>query len=197
VEDRARFVQQDFFQSDIRDATVMLIYLFPDINIRLRSKFLGEMKPGSRLVSHAFDMGDWKPDGVSNVLAQRVYRWVIPANVTGTWKAAVPGKRQVAFDLEIDQRYQQIRGTLRQGDVSAELVDAKLAGDRVAFAVEQVVSGIRTRREFAGVVSGDAIAGTVVTTGGSKAQTAKWRALRDPSTRRPVETGYQTSDRPG
>ena len=62
VEDRVRFVEQNFFASDIREATVMLIYLFPDINIRLRGKFLGEMKPGSRLVSNAFDMGDWRPD---------------------------------------------------------------------------------------------------------------------------------------
>jgi SAM-dependent methyltransferase len=194
VADRVRFEIQDFFETDIREATVMLIYLFTHVNLRLRPKFLNEMKPGSRLVSHIFDMGDWTPDHTTIVGDRKVFAWVIPANVTGTWKAAVPGKRQVAFDLEIDQRYQQIRGTLRQGDVSAELVDAKLAGDRVAFAVEQVVSGIRTRREFAGVVSGDAIAGTVVTKGGSKAQTAKWRALRDPSTRRPVETGYQKSD---
>ena len=83
VEDRVRFVEQNFFASDIREATVMLIYLFPDVNIRLRGKFLSEMKPGSRLVSHAFDMGDWKPDNSASIGAQRVYFWVIPCQCDG------------------------------------------------------------------------------------------------------------------
>ena len=97
VEDRVRFVEQNFFASDIREATVMLIYLFPDVNIRLRGKFLSEMKPGSRLVSHAFDMGDWKPDNSASIGAQRVYYWVIPANATGRWKWTLTGGRQVCL----------------------------------------------------------------------------------------------------
>ena len=120
MEDRVRFVEQNFFASDIREATVMLIYLFPDVNIRLRGKFLSEMKPGSRLVSHAFDMGDWKPDNSASIGAQRVYFWVIPANATGRWKWNSPGGRQAAFVLEMEQRYQQIRGTLTQGDSSID-----------------------------------------------------------------------------
>jgi len=194
VEDRVRFLEQNFFVSDIREATVMLIYLFPDINIRLRAKFLDEMRPGSRLVSNAFDMGDWRPDVTSNVLAQRVYLWVIPANAAGTWTWMAPGKGGRTGRLEIDQRYQQIRGTLRSGAVKTELAEASLAGDRIAFAVEEKTGGTKVRREFAGTLRGDAITGTMVSRQGARVQSSRWRAVRDPSTRRPIETGYQHSD---
>ena len=187
VEDRVRFVRQDFFETDIREATVMLIYLFTNVNIRLRPKFLGEMKPGSRLVSHAFDLGDWKPDFSSRVGSRSVHFWVIPANVSGTWKWTVPGKRSSACTLEMEQRYQQIRGTLTEGTEKTALADAKLTGDRITFRVEQDVNGVDTTREFAGIVEGNAINGTIVSTGGARVQQGRWKAVRDPSTLRPVE----------
>jgi SAM-dependent methyltransferase len=194
VEDRVRFVEQNFFASDIRQATVMLIYLFPDVNIRLRGKFLSEMKPGSRLVSHAFDMGDWKPDNSASVGAQRVYFWVIPANATGRWKWNPPGGRQAAFVLEMEQRYQQIRGTLTLGDQQSTLTDAKLAGDRISFRIEQDVSGRKIAREFAGTISGNSITGTITSTEGPRVKNNRWKAARDPSTLRPIESGYMHSD---
>lgn len=194
VEDRVSFVEQNFFVSDIRAATVMLIYLFPDINIRLRSKFLSEMKPGSRLVSHSFDMGDWRPDVTSNVLAQRVYLWVIPANVTGTWRWTAPGKGKSLCTLEVDQRYQQIQGTLSRGGEKTALADARVAGDRIAFSIEEEANGAKTIREFAGTVKGNTLTGTIVSRHGAGAQNRRWRAVRDPSTQHPIETGYQRSD---
>jgi hypothetical protein len=172
----------------------MLIYLFPDVNIKLRGKFLSEMKPGSRLVSHAFDMGDWKPDNSASIRAQRVYYWVIPANATGTWTWLSSDGRRSAFTLKLEQRYQQIRGTLTQGNHQSALTDAKLAGDRITFRVEQDVSGRKTARQFAGTISGNTIAGTITSTEGPRAQNSRWRAMRDPSTLRPIESGYQHSD---
>jgi SAM-dependent methyltransferase len=194
VQDRVRFVEQNFFASDIREATVMLIYLFPDVNIRLRAKFLSEMKPGSRLVSHAFDMGDWKPDNSASIGAQRVYYWVIPANATGRWKWNSPGGRQAAIVLELEQRYQQIRGTLIQEGHPSTLMDAKLTGDRITFRVEQDVSGRKIAREFAGTISGNSITGTILSTEGPRVQNKRWKAVRDPSTLRPIESGYTNSD---
>ncbi len=194
VEDRVRFVEQNFFASDIREATVMLIYLFPDVNIRLRGKFLSEMKPGSRLVSHAFDMGDWKPDNSASIGAQRVYFWVIPANVTGRWKWNSPGSRQADFVLEMEQRYQAIRGTLTQGDHPLTLADAKLTGDRITFRIEQDVSGRKTAREFSGTIKGNSITGTITSTEGPRVQNQRWKAVRDPSTQRPIESGYKHSE---
>jgi SAM-dependent methyltransferase len=194
VEDRVRFVEQNFFSSDIREATVMLIYLFPDVNIRLRGKFLSEMKPASRLVSNAFDMGEWRPDGTSNVLAQRVYYWVIPANVTGIWKWTEPGKRKSVCTLEIDQRYQQIQGTLTRENQKTTLAGAKLTGDRITFATDEEVDGVKTTREFTGTVKGNVITGTTVSRRGDKVQNSRWKAVRDPSTTHPIETGFQNSD---
>ena len=194
VENRVRFAEQNFFASDIREATVMLIYLFPDVNIRLRGKFLSEMKPGSRLVSHAFDMGDWKPDNSASIGAQRVYYWVIPANATGRWKWNPPGGRQAAIVLEMEQRYQQIRGTLTLGDQQSTLTDAKLAGDRISFRIEQDVSGRKIAREYAGIISGNSITGTITSIEGPRVKNNRWKAVRDPSTLRPIESGYSKSD---
>jgi SAM-dependent methyltransferase len=192
IADRVRFERRDFFETDIREATVMLIYLFTHVNLRLRPKFLDEMKPGSRLVSHTFDMGDWRPDRSTSVGGRKVFAWVIPANVTGTWRWSEPGMGRCA--LEIDQRYQQIRGTLRSGTVKTGLAEASLSGDRIAFAIEEGAGGTKVRREFAGTLRGDAITGTMVSRQGAGVQSSRWRAFRDPSTRRPVETGYQNSD---
>jgi SAM-dependent methyltransferase len=194
VEGRVRFVEQNFFVSDIREATVMLIYLFPDINIRLRDKFLGEMRPGSRLVSHAFDMGDWKPDVTSSVLAQRICLWVIPANATGIWTWKAPAKAGGLHRLEIDQRYQQIRGSFLRGGAKTEISGATIRGDRIAFTVAEEANGSQARREFSGTIKGNSITGTFVSRQGARVQNSRWHAVRDPSTRHPIETGYQKSD---
>lgn len=192
VADRARFEKQDFFQTDIREATVMLIYLFTHVNLRLRPKFLDEMKPGSRLVSHIFDMGDWKPDHSASVGSRKVFAWVIPANVTGTWRWSEPGTGRCA--LEIDQRYQQIRGTLLRGHGKTVLSDARVAGDRIAFTIEDEAGGAKARHEFTGTVAGNRIEGTIVSTRGAKVRSARWQAARDPATKHSIEAGFQKSN---
>jgi 2-polyprenyl-3-methyl-5-hydroxy-6-metoxy-1,4-benzoquinol methylase len=81
VTDRVQFRQQDLFQTDLRDASVVTLYLLPDVNLKLRPKLLRELKPGTRIVSHAFDMGDWKPQQVQQVDGKTIYLWVVPKNV--------------------------------------------------------------------------------------------------------------------
>lgn len=81
VSDRVEFRQQDLFQTDLRDASVVTLYLLPDVNLRLRPKLLSQLKPGTRIVSHAFDMGDWKPDQVVNVEGRTVYLWTVPETI--------------------------------------------------------------------------------------------------------------------
>lgn len=81
VTDRVKFVQQDLFKTDFRKATVVTLYLLPEINLRLRPKLLSELKPGTRIVSHAFDMGDWKPDQTLTVEGKTIYYWVVPKKV--------------------------------------------------------------------------------------------------------------------
>lgn len=80
VSDRVEFRQQDLFQTDFSNATVVTLYLLPELNLKLRPKLLRELKPGTRIVSHAFDMGDWKPDKVVEVDGRTVYYWVVPEN---------------------------------------------------------------------------------------------------------------------
>lgn len=80
VSDRVEFRQQDLFATDFRDATVVTLYLLSDLNVKLRPKLLSELKPGTRIVSHAFDMGDWKPEKVVEVAGRTVYYWVVPEN---------------------------------------------------------------------------------------------------------------------
>ncbi|HEV2763660.1 MAG TPA: class I SAM-dependent methyltransferase [Pyrinomonadaceae bacterium] len=82
VTDRVKFVEQDLFETDFSEATVVTLYLLPDVNLRLRPKLLKELKPGTRIVSHAFDMGDWKPEKVVTVEpgGQTIYFWTVPAS---------------------------------------------------------------------------------------------------------------------
>jgi ribosomal protein L11 methylase PrmA len=78
VADRVRFLNQDLFESDIREATVVTLYLLPRLNLKLRPKLLAELKPGTRIVSHGFDMGDWKPDRTARIGSTTIYLWTIP-----------------------------------------------------------------------------------------------------------------------
>ncbi len=78
VTERVKFLEQDLFQTDFKEATVVTLYLLPDINLKLRPKLWSELKPGTRIVSHAFDMGDWKPERTERIEGRVIYYWVIP-----------------------------------------------------------------------------------------------------------------------
>ncbi|WP_041549186.1 SAM-dependent methyltransferase [Chamaesiphon minutus] len=82
VTDRVQFRQQNLFETDFSNATVVTLYLLPEINLKLRPKLLSQLKPGTRIVSHAFDMGDWKPQKVVNVGGQTIYYWTVPRKAT-------------------------------------------------------------------------------------------------------------------
>jgi SAM-dependent methyltransferase len=82
VTDRVKFLQQDLFETDFHEATVVTLYLLPRLNLKLRPRLLRELKPGTRVVSHDFDMGDWKPEKTVQVGSKTVYYWTIPANAT-------------------------------------------------------------------------------------------------------------------
>lgn len=92
VTDRATFAVQDLFQTDFKEATVVTLYLLPEVNLRLRPKLLSDLKPGTRVVSHSFDMGDWKPEKAITVQpgGQRLYLWTIPAKTSQSTPAATP-----------------------------------------------------------------------------------------------------------
>ena len=89
VGDRVRFVNADLFESDLSEATVVTLYLLPTLNLKLLPKLLKELKPGTRIVSHAFDMGTWKPEQALSLGGRSVYFWTIPAPGTASYKAAM------------------------------------------------------------------------------------------------------------
>lgn len=124
---RATFRAADLFDVRLRDASVVTLYLLPAINLRLRPKLLTELRPGTRIVSHAFDMGEWAPDARRMVDGRNAYLWIVPATAGGTWRVSLPGGRPAT--LEIAQRFQQVSGTL--GD--QPIADATLSGDRLRF----------------------------------------------------------------
>jgi ribosomal protein L11 methylase PrmA len=79
VTDKVKFVEGDLFEADFKDATVVTLYLLPSVNLKLRPKLWNDLKPGTRIVSHSFDMGDWKPEKEVEIDGRRLYFWTIPA----------------------------------------------------------------------------------------------------------------------
>lgn len=130
--DNARFVRDDLFAVSLRDVDVVTLYLLPQINEKLRPKLLTEMRPGARVVSHAFDMGDWPPDAHRQVEEKNLYLWTIPAVAGGAWRLVRPDGTDAM--LVIDQRYSRVSGIL--GGVA--ITQARLVGDRLSFVADGV-----------------------------------------------------------
>ena len=133
VADRVMFRQQDLFVTPLRDATVLTLYLLPEINMQLRPRILGEMRPGARVVSNTFDMGDWQPDVRRNVQNTNIFLWIVPAQVNGRWQLrTAEGEGR----LTLSQRYQQVSGTIEANGRSTPLRDVQLRGPQIAFTVD-------------------------------------------------------------
>jgi SAM-dependent methyltransferase len=197
VTDRVKFLQQDLFETDIRDATVVTLYLLPSINLRLRPKLFRELRPGSRVVSHDFDMCDecegegsatcikgWHPDKVLRVRGpyreHTVYYWVIPTGVAGTWRWTVQtprGERQYA--LKLRQRFQKVTGSVSVDGQETPITNAQLVGTQLSFTVVREIGGQKVTMRFSGRVNGDTITGTVDIQGGQFAGKRDWVAKRD------------------
>ena len=144
VSDRATFVEGDLFEADLSKATVITLFLLPDINLRLRPKLL-DLEPGTRIASNTFTMGDWEPDAQATVSPCMrwctVLSWVVPAKVAGTWRL---GRRT----LTLTQRYQVISGTLG----STPIAGGRLNGDAITFTVGT--------RKYTGRVKGHTMTGS-------------------------------------
>ena len=178
VEDRVRFLEQDLFKTDLRQATVITTYLLPFVMLRLRTALL-ELKPGTRIVSHDFDFGDWRPDQKTSI-RKNVFLWIVPARAAGRWQARLdlpPIERQL--ELELTQRYQELSAHARLNGVPSQVWETKLVGDRLSFVVVD-----STDREneasfyFDGRISGDVMEGEVARGVGSERATYRWRAIR-------------------
>jgi len=143
VADRATFVQGDLFEADLSKATVVTLFLLPSINLRLRPSLL-ELKPGTRIASNTFDMGDWQPDAEATSSACtswcKALMWVVPAKVAGTWRLGDQ-------TLTLTQHYQIVGGTL-----GASAIAGKLNGAAITFTADG--------KTYAGSVNGDSMTGS-------------------------------------
>ncbi len=161
---RATFEKADIFQTDFSKATVITLFLLPELNVKLRPTIL-EMKPGTRVAANSFDMGDWKPDQTARVEGNcetwcTAYLWIVPAKVAGIWKLA-------HGDLTLTQQYQTLAGELRMRDKTLAISSGKLDGENISFGVGGVL--------YSGRVRGDAMDGTMAV----GATRSPWSAARN------------------
>lgn len=163
VADRVSFRQQDLFATPLDEVSVLTLYLLPEINLQLRPRILSQMRPGARVVSNSFDMGDWRADRQVETQGTKIFLWIVPARVEGDWRLSLPGGG--AADLNLRQRFQDLSGTVSVGGRSVPLRQAQLSAARIAFTAD--LGG--GPRRFEGLVEGGGIAGDgwqAVRTGG-------------------------------
>jgi hypothetical protein len=180
VSDRVRFLEQDLFKTPITQASVLTLYLLQSINLELRPRLLTELKPGTRVVSHDFTMGDWKPDATVQVrgFASTIYYWVVPARIEGRWRMQVEDRM---YDLEIKQAYQEFDASFAEpGGKPRHLFDTRLDGDRVRFLIHGE-KDFQQRWRFEGRVAGEVIEGRAIGEGTAPRKAIVWRATRQPS----------------
>ena len=156
VTDKVRIITGDIFKEDFSSATVVTLYLMPHLNLKLRPLLL-KMKPGTRVVSHAFTMGDWEPDETMSYQHSQGYFWVVPAQIEGNW--VMTGMDGGPMRVSMSQSFQNIGGNLTRGSQNLAMLGARLRGDEVKF---QFITQDRKVHAFSGRVEGRRITGTVV-----------------------------------
>jgi hypothetical protein len=155
VEDRVRFIVQDARAADLREATVLTLYLGPDLNRELMPRILATMRPGARVVSHDFGIDGWTPDATERFDVPEknygrggesaIYLWIVPANVIGRWQATLgEGAQKRSFEFSIGQQFQFIEGAVHANGKDVPLRAASLRGDRIAFEVPDALGAQRT-----------------------------------------------------
>jgi hypothetical protein len=167
VAHRVRFRRQDLFDTPLEEADVVTLYLTREVNLRLRPRILAQMRPGTRVVSHDYDMGEWRPDRRERVGSANIYLWIVPARVDGRWTltaTAAGGERSATIELR--QRFQEVDGELVADGVRRRIEQGRLSGARIRF-IADLGDG---RRTFEGEVRDGRIEPVAPADG--------WRAVR-------------------
>ena len=186
VADRANFIKQNLFETDLSPATVITSYLLPEMNQKLRPKLLS-MKPGTRVVAHDYNMGDWHSDlqktievpekKVGDAGKSYIYLWYVPAKIAGRWQSQIStGAQPVNWEFEFDQRYQMFDGAARSGSQKITLRSTRLQADQISFQFLTKPGDNSTRHEFNGTVKGDVIEGTLKLGDGAAQKQMPWSA---------------------
>jgi hypothetical protein len=162
VTNKVKIVQGDIFKEDFSKATVVTMYLLPELNLRLRPTILN-MKPGTRVTSHQFTMADWEADETAEIEYRTAYLWIVPAKVEGNWTLREQGGGQYAVNLT--QKFQKISGEVTSGSAKQPLVGATLRGEEIKFAFNDDKGVTRT---LTGTVRGNELNGVLKGAGGTE-----------------------------
>lgn len=167
VTGRVSFIQQNLFESAIKEATVVMLFLYPEVNLRLRPKLLSELKPGTRIVSHFHTMGEWKPDKTVHVGRHPIHFWIIPARVSGKWVLNITETEATrSVTLRLEQKFQEISGTIdRPGNKSNTNISGRITGNQLSFMFND-----KRQFRFEGKACGSVLSGTLQDDTGRKAR---------------------------
>ena len=193
VTDTVSFLNQNLFESDISEASVVTLYLLPAINLKLRPILFEQLKPGTRVVSHNYHMGEWDADAFKEVPSEYnthyVYYWVVPANISGSWTLSITsGGSTKDYTLDLRQRFQNVNGMVAAGAVKRPVALFTLTGTDVAFSLDGELVSLTPPVKFVGKVEGDTMSGTMVTVNGQPSVT--WTAHRNPGTMQPIHVSW-------
>lgn len=189
VADRAVFYVRDLHETDFSRATVVTIYLLPEVNLMIRPRLLSTLNPGTRIVSHDYDMGRWTPDYQTEIAApgktvgavktSKMFYWMVPANAAGRWRWTMEDHGKVhEFELSLDQTFQKLSGKLTIDGRPVQLVRATLEGARIDIAAVDGEGANRTRYEGSGRIINHAIEGHLRMDRGGKGRELGWAAAR-------------------
>jgi hypothetical protein len=170
VADKAKIVQGDIFKEDFSRATVVTMYLLPELNLCVRHRILA-MPPGTRVASHQFSMGEWDADEKRDVQYRNIYLWVVPARVDGVWDLRAGSEEPLAIDLA--QTFGKVQGEVVEGAARRPLLSAELRGTELRLSFADAAGATRS---FEGTVSGREVAG--VLSGGSAGEVQARGTLR-------------------
>ena len=183
VAERVVFRQADVFKANFREASIVTLYLLPEMNILLRPRLLNELKPGTRIVSHRFDFGDWKPD--KSILAEdavprpinysktdlhHLMLFIVPAKASGLWRWSTGSG--TGFSLHLEQKFQELGGWVDIGRGPVPIANGRMKGDRLNLKIRDREQGRDILVRFDGTVAGDTMRGIVDVNGQSVPFTA-------------------------
>jgi len=175
VDGRVLFLEEDFYETDFSMASVVTLYVLESTNIKLRPYLMKNLKPGSRVVSHRYKMGEWQPDAEMEVDFRKIYKWIIPADFSGSWSWTIDNNE---INISLDQQFQNITGITIQntGNRNHDVQSVDISGDAIRIIIKESES--KTEWVYDGKIEGDHISGVVQVHEDGERRLLKWGAIR-------------------
>lgn len=195
IEDRVLFLVKDFFETNVSSASVVTLFIKEEMNLKLRPMLLHQLKPGSRIVSHNYGMGEWKPDllkqAESDFDIHQVYLWNVPANISGFWEWTLPTDNgDINFEMILTQKFQKVEEIITADNLKIDSYDFKLSGNSLSFRAEIEKEYETMHLFFQGRLIDKKIEGTVLLENKVENTLKEWSAVRYPLTEKPIDGDF-------